>query len=224
MIAKSKIFEVYESRDGRRSQLYTVNLTPGRNVYGERLAKENNTEYREWDPFKSKLAASILKGSPSIFIRKNDTVLYLGCASGTTVSHVSDIIGNEGFVFAVDISPTVMRDMVFLSYGRKNIAPLLSDANKENELKEKICAVDVVYQDVSQKSQVDIFLKNVRLFLRHGGYGLLALKARSIDVTKNPRHIFKDVKENLEKHLTIIDYRELEPFQKDHCMFICKKK
>jgi len=220
----SRIFEVYESEEGRRKQLYTINLVPGSDVYGERLVNENGIEYREWDAFKSKLAASILKGSPNIGIRKSDVVLYLGSASGTTASHVSDIIGSEGFVFAVDIAPRVMRDLVFLCYKRKNIAPVLADANKVNELKERISAVDVVYQDVAQKNQVDIFLKNVGLFLKDDGYALLALKARSIDVTKQPKIIFKEVKERLEKTLAIIDYRELEPFQKDHAMFICKKK
>ena len=104
MIIKSKIFEVYESQ-GRRRQLYTVNLVPGSNVYGERLVRENDVEYREWDASKSKLEATILKGSPNIGIRKNDVVLYLGAASGTTVSHVSDIVGDNGFIFVVDITP-----------------------------------------------------------------------------------------------------------------------
>ena len=224
MINQSKIFNVYESQEGRRRQLYTLNLIPGKKVYGERLVIENGNEYREWDAFKSKLAASILKGSPNIFIRKNDVVLYLGSASGTTVSHVSDIVGNEGFIFAVDIAPRVMRDLIFLCYQRTNIIPVLADANKTDQLKERISAVDFVYQDVAQKNQLDVFLKNVDLFLKNGGYGLLAVKARSIDVTKQPKLIFREVKEKLEKVLTIIDYRELEPFQKDHCMFICKKK
>ena len=223
MIKPSKIFEVYESSE-RRRQLYTINLVAWQQVYGERLVNENGIEYREWDAFKSKLAATILKGSPNIGIRKGDAVLYLGSASGTTVSHVSDIVGNDGFVFAVDIAPRVMRDLIFLCYGRKNIAPILADANKINKLIERVSAVDVVYQDVAQKSQVDIFLKNVNLFLKQDGYALLAVKARSIDVTKNPKLIFKEVKEKLEKTLTIIDYRELEPFQKDHAMFVCKKR
>ena len=224
MIKPSKIFEVYEFQEGKKRQLYTINLVPGQNVYGEKLVKENNFEYRAWDASKSKLAAVILKDSPNIGIKKNDVVLYLGAASGTTVSHVSDIVGSNGFIFAIDIAPRVMRDLIFLCYKRKNIAPILLDANKINLLKERISAVDVIYQDVAQKNQVDIFLKNTDLFLKNDGYALLAVKARSIDVTKQPKQIFKEVREKLEKSLIIIDYRELEPFQKDHCMFICKKK
>ena len=223
MINKSRIFEVYESYEKRR-QLYTINLVPEKQVYGERLVIENGVEYREWDVFKSKIASSILKGSPNIFIRKKDVVLYLGSASGTTVSHVSDIVGTEGLIFAVDIAPRVMRDLIFLSYQRKNIVPILADSNKTDLLKERACTVDVLYQDVAQKNQVEIFLKNADLFLKDGGYALLAVKARSMDVTKNPKQIFRDVKERLEKEMTIIDQRDLDPFQKDHAMFICKKK
>ena len=224
MITQSKIFEVYEQQDNKRRQLYTLNLVPGKTVYGEKLVKHGNLEYREWDVFKSKLASTILKGSPSIFMRKNDVVLYLGCSTGTTVSHVSDIVGKEGFIFAVDIAPRVMRDLMFLAYERKNICPVLVDANKLAELCERVSAVDVIFQDVAQKGQVEIFLKNVNLFLKSGGYALFAVKSRSIDVTKQPKAIFREVREKIEKHLTIIDYRELDPFQKDHCMFICKKK
>ncbi len=223
MITKSKIFEVFESQ-GKKRQLYTENLTPGKKVYGEKLVIENGAEYREWDASKSKLAAAILKGSPNIGIRKNDAVLYLGSASGTTASHVSDIVGKEGLIFAVDVAPRVMRDLIFLCYERKNIVPILANANKVDELKERISAADIVYQDVAQKNQVEIFLKNIDLFLKADGYALIAVKARSIDVTKQPKQIFREVKEILEKNLVIIDYRELEPFQKDHCMFICKKK
>jgi len=222
MISKSKIFEVYEDRANRR--LYTISLSPGKRVYDEQLVNQNNIEYREWDPYGSKLAAAILNGCRNIFLRKDDVVLYLGSASGTTVSHVSDIVGMEGFVFAVDIAPRVMRDLIFNCEGRKNIAPILADANHIKELVERGSLADVIYQDIAQKNQVDIFLKNIKSFLKKDGYGLIALKARSIDVTKQPKQIFKEVMERLEKELIIADYRTLEPYQKDHAFFICKNK
>ena len=220
MITKSKIFEVYQ--EGNR--LFTVNLVPGKRVYDERLIREDGIEYREWNPLKSKLAAMILRGSPNVGIRKNDVILYLGAASGTTASHVSDIVGKEGFIFALDFAPRVVRDLVFVAEDRKNIAPLLEDANRPERYADKISQVDVIYQDISQKNQLEIFLKNIDLFLKKDGYALLAVKARSIDVTKKPQQIFNFVKEQLEKNITIIDYRALEPYQKEHCMFICKRK
>lgn len=222
MISKSKIFEVYEDKSKRR--LYTINLAPGKKVYDEQLIKQNNIEYREWDPYGSKLAAAILNGCNNIFLRKDDVVLYLGSASGTTASHVSDIVGKDGFVFAVDIAPRVMRDLIFNCEERKNIAPILADANHIKELMERVSLADVIYQDIAQKNQMEIFLKNINAFLKKDGYALLAVKARSIDVTKQPKQIFKEVREILDKEMIIVDYRTLEPYQKDHCMFICKNK
>ena len=222
-IQQSEIFEVYESEEGKKKSLFTINLTPGKKVYGENLIKQDNKEFREWDAYSSKLAALILKGCPNIGLRKNDIVLYLGSASGTTVSHVSDIVGEDGFVFAVDIAPRVVRDLVFVCEDRKNIAPILADANKPETFVDRASQVDMIYQDIAQKNQVQIFLKNVDLFLKDKGYALLALKARSIDVAKNPKEIFKSVREELENNLTVIDFRFLEPYQKDHCMFVCKK-
>ena len=222
MIIKSKIFEVYE--DKSRNRIYTLNLTPGKRVYDEQLFRQNNIEYREWDAYGSKLATAILNGCSNIFLRKDDAVLYLGSASGTTASHVSDIVGKDGFVFAVDVAPRVMKDLIFNCDARKNIAPLLADANRTKELMCRISAVDVIYQDIAQKNQVDILLKNINMFLKKDGYAIIAIKARSMDVTKNPKQLFKEVRERLEKELIIVDYRTLEPYQKDHCMFICKNK
>ena len=222
MISKSKIFEVYEDRANRR--LYTINLSPGKRVYDEQLVMQGNIEYREWDPYGSKLAAAILNGCNNIFLRKDDAVLYLGSATGTTVSHVSDVVGKDGFVFAVDVAPRVMRDLIFNCEERRNIAPILADANHIKELMERVSLADVIYQDIAQKGQVEIFLKNINAFLKKDGYALLAIKARSIDVTKQPKQIFKEVREMLDKEMIIVDYRTLEPYQKDHCMFICKKK
>jgi len=220
MISKSKIFEVYA--DGK--VLFTLNLAPGKRVYDEQLIRQNNIEYRGWDGYGSKLAAAILNGCKNIFLRKGDVVLYLGSASGTTASHVSDIVGKDGLVFAVDVAPRVMRDLILNCEGRKNIAPILADANHIKDLIERVCTVDVIYQDIAQKDQVEIFMKNIKTFLKTDGYAIIALKARSIDVTRLPKQIFNEVREKLEKDLIIVDYRTLEPYQKDHAMFICKNK
>lgn len=221
---KSRIFEVFEQRKGKRTSLYTQNLVPGKKVYGEDLVTLEGVEYREWNYNRSKLAATILKGSPNIGMRKGDTVLYLGASSGTTPSHVSDIVGKKGFVFALDFAPRVVRQLVYLCEERENITPILGDANKPDTYADKVCLVDVIYMDIAQRNQAEIFLKNCKAFLKKESYALLAVKARSVDVTKKPRQIFETVRKAIEKELTIIDSRILDPFEKDHCMFICKKK
>ncbi len=220
----SGIFEVYEEQKGKRRLLYTKSLLPGHNVYGERVVRSQGSEYREWDPKRSKLSAAILKGCPNIFIRKGNTVLYLGASTGTTVSHVSDIVGEDGFVFALDSAPRVVRELVFLCEKRKNIAPLLEDAHHPEKYRERVAEADVVYQDIAQRDQVEIFLKNVGMFLKRGGHALLCVKSRSIDVTRKPKEVFAEVRKKLEAGIIIVDSRDLSPYEKDHMMFLCKKK
>ncbi len=220
----SGIFDVYEEQKGKRRLLYTKSFAPGFNVYGEKVVRSKGDEYREWDPRRSKLAAAIMNGCPNIFIRKGNVVLYLGASTGTTVSHVSDIVGGEGFIFALDFAPRVVRELVFVCEKRDNIAPLLEDAHHPEEYRDKVADVDIVYQDIAQKDQVEIFLKNADMFLKKGGYGLLCVKSRSIDVTRKPKDIFAEVRTKLEKGIIIVDSRDLGPYEKDHMMFLCKKK
>ncbi|MFC1768742.1 fibrillarin-like rRNA/tRNA 2'-O-methyltransferase [Nanoarchaeota archaeon] len=218
---QSNIFEVYEQIKGRRRFLYTKSISKG-NVYGERIVREGSDEYREWNPTKSKLCAAILNGTSNIFIRNNFCVLYLGSSTGTTVSHVSDIVGKGGRIYALDIAPIVMKHLVFLSEKRENIVPILADGSKPDEYADRISEVDMLYQDVAQKNQVEIFLKNAKRFLKNGGYGIITVKARSIDVSKNPKEVFRQVFSEIEKEAKIVDKKTLDPYQRDHIILICK--
>lgn len=225
MIRPSKYPGVYEMQKGKRKTiLLTKNLCKGKTVYQEQLIKDGGEEYRTWDPGRSKLAAGILNEIKNSGIKVGDTVLYLGSASGTTVSHVSDIVGKDGFVFALDFAPRVVRDLVFVCEDRKNIAPLFANANHPEEYKELISAADVIFMDIAQKNQTEIFLKNINMFLKKGAFALLSLKARSVDVTKKPNEIYKRVKGELSQRLDIVDTKRLEPHEKDHMLFVCRKR
>ncbi len=204
--------------------LLTENLGPGTIHFEEEIRKEKGREFRVWDPRKSKLAAALAKGLNIVPIKRGDAVLYLGAAHGYTVSFISDIVGKEGFVFAIDFAPRVVRELVFVAEKRKNIAPMLEDANQPESYKEKIPKVDVVYQDVAQRNQAEILLKNAGRFLKPNGYALFAVKARSIDSVRDPSQIYLEVKEALKENFRILDYRKLDPFQRDHAFFVCQKK
>src|SRR3989338_7801034 len=184
---QTRFYSIYEQMIGKKRILYTKSLARGISVYGENLVKESGDEYREWDATRSKLASFIFKGADQISVKPGDVVLYLGASTGTTVSHVSDIVGSDGFIFAVDSAHRVMRNLIFLAEQRTNIAPIIADANKPEEYIDKMCEADFLYQDVAQKNQVEIFLKNSDIFLKQSGFAMLAVKARSVDVTKQPK-------------------------------------
>ncbi len=203
--------------------LATENLTPVKKFFDEKLIKTEGKEYREFNPFRSKLAAAMLKKISIIPIKEKDKVLYLGASHGYTSSFVSDIIKEDGIVFCIDFAPRVVRDLLFVCEERKNMIPIMADASKPEKYADRTTKVDVIYQDVAQRNQVEILFKNLD-FLKPKGYILVAIKARSIDVTKSPQKVYREVEEKIKAELRIIDKKELAPFQKDHIFFVCQKK
>jgi len=201
--------------------LFTKNLVPGKKVYGERLRRFKGVEFREFKPMDSKLAAAIVKGITPDF-EENSIILYLGASTGTTASHISDIAA-KGFVFALDSAHRVVRDLYFVCEQRKNMAPMLEDAALPVEYEKHVPEVDFIYQDISQKNQVQIFLNNLK-FLKKKKQGLLMVKARSIDFKKNPEEVFEEVRAELEKSVKILAEKTLAPYQKYHCAFLIEKR
>ena len=200
----------------------TKNLNPGTSVYGEELIVEDE-EYRIWNPRRSKLAAALLNGLEKLEIQDTSKVLYLGASTGTTVSHISDIAIN-GKIYAVEFSPTTAKKLVQLSNQRFNIAPILGDATKPKGYLNIVEKTDLVYCDVAQPNQSELFMRNMNLFSKDDGVGLLMIKARSIDVVQKPKKIFREQEKKLkEKGFKIVEKVKLEPYEEDHIAFLVEK-
>jgi len=153
-------------RHGR--DLFTRNAEPGRRVYGEDLRIEAGVEYRQWDPFRSKLAAWLLK-SPGVRIdHPPAVVLYLGGAHGTAVSHLSDA-WPESEIFVVEKSPLSFAPLLELAKRRENLLPILADAQLPERYAADVGDADFVYQDVAQRNQAAIFSENAAAVLADGG-------------------------------------------------------
>lgn len=202
-------------------RLATKNLSPGRNVYGERLIGYKGTEYRVWDAFRSKLAAAILKGLKIVPIKPNHLILYLGAASGTTASHISDIIGEKGHIYCVEFASRSIRDLVdnVCAY-RLNMSPILEDARFPEKyamfLRKK---VDDIYCDIAQPEQAKVLVDNADRFLKGSGWVMLAVKSQSIDVTKEPSEVYdREAKVLKNGGFTIEEVIHLEPYDKAHVM------
>ncbi|WP_292380974.1 fibrillarin-like rRNA/tRNA 2'-O-methyltransferase [Methanosarcina sp. UBA289] len=214
------IFEVVKDK----KQLATKNLEPGKTVYGEKLIPVEGIEYRTWDPRRSKLGAMVLKKF-NIPLKEDSKVLYLGAASGTTVSHVSDIV-SEGEVYAVEFAPRSMRDLIGLASRRKNIHPILADAGKPDSYSHLVEPIDVIFQDVAQPNQAEIAARNAVRFLKKDGYLLLSIKARSIDTAANPKEVFKEeirkLEQAFEPRFEILNAKDLKPYHEDHLGVLAK--
>lgn len=203
-------------------RLATRNLAPGRNVYGEKLLRYEGVEYRVWDAFRSKLAAAILKNISVVPIKPDQKVLYLGAASGTTASHVSDIVGEKGHVYCVEFAPRSLRELVNnVCPFRPNMSPLLEDARLPERYAKFIEKVDDIYCDIAQPEQAKILADNADYFLKKAGWIMLAVKSQSIDVTKEPSEVYRhEVKVLESRGFQISEVVHLEPYDKAHAMIV----
>ncbi|KAF4532533.1 hypothetical protein B566_EDAN010825 [Ephemera danica] len=185
--------------------------------------KENDTkvEYRVWNPFRSKLAAAILGGVDQIYMPPGCKVLYLGAASGTTVSHVSDIVGPEGLVYAVEFSHRSGRDLLNVAKKRTNIIPIIEDARHPHKYRMLVGMVDCVFADVAQPDQARIVSLNASYFLKNGGHFVISIKANCIDSTAQPEAVFAgEVKKLQADKMKPQEQITLEPYERDHAVVV----
>ncbi len=208
-------------REGR--DLYTVNRTPGTRVYGEKLRSVDGIEYRAWDPFRSKLAALFARGVPVDLPSDVRSVLYLGGAHGTTASHVSDLFPDAA-IFVVEKSPTAFAPLLALARRRTNLLPLLADAQLPERYQADVGEVDLLYQDVAQRNQVEIFLENAQGCLAPHAVGILMFKIRSVTQRQPPATIIRDARAAvLRGGFEIRSETSLAPFSRDHVAFVLSK-
>ena len=201
-------------RHGR--DLYTRNADPGHKVYGEDLRREDGVEYRRWDPFRSKLAAYLLKSPSERPWDRPRRILYLGGAHGTTVSHLADALP-ETEIYVVEKSPIVFAPLLALARRRSNIWPILTDAQLPERYLADVGPVDLLYQDLSQRTQAAIFAENARVALADGGRGLLMLKVRSITQSRPAARIAAEARATLgAAGLTVRSSVDLLPFSREH--------
>jgi fibrillarin-like pre-rRNA processing protein len=205
-----------------KNRIFTENLKSckGQKVYNERLLNYKGKEFRSWNPYRSKLAAAILNGLKNIDIASDPQILYLGAATGTTVSHLSDIV-TKGTIYAVENSPIAVKNLLELSRKRKNIIPILADANHPDRYSPLVSSVDFIYQDISQRNQAEIFRKNITRYLEKNEQGILMVKARSIDVSLKPKQAYESVTDELKDDgLKIVNTIDLSPYEKDHAAIV----
>ncbi|CAG8560883.1 2785_t:CDS:2 [Ambispora gerdemannii] len=213
---------------GKEDLLITKNLVAGEAVYGEkRISVEGQdgikVEYRVWNPFRSKLAAGILGGIDHIHIAPGKKVLYLGAASGTTVSHVADIVGSKGVVYAVEFSHRSGRDLINVAKKRTNIIPIIEDARYPQKYRMLVDMVDVIFADVAQPDQARIISLNAHHFLKNNGHIVISIKANCIDSTVDAETVFaREVKKLQEEHIKPQEQLTLEPYERDHALVVGK--
>ncbi|MGC8651823.1 MAG: fibrillarin-like rRNA/tRNA 2'-O-methyltransferase [Candidatus Micrarchaeia archaeon] len=220
----NSIREVFDGVYMIGGKLATLNLAKGRRVYNEELVNIEGREYRLWNPYRSKLAAAMLKGLKRMAIKSGSSVLYLGAATGTTSSHVSDIVGREGSVYAIELSERNMRELIKVCESRANMVPILADARDSSVYAQYIEAeaCNVIYQDVSTKEQAKVLLENSR-FLKRGGIAYFIVKSQSISISSRPESIYEKELNLLKDKFKVLEKFGLEPYDSLHLFTVLEK-
>lgn len=219
-----KYSNVYISGPPHNLKLYSRNLVPGNKVYGEKLITFKGEEYREWDPYRSKLAAMILEKPSVDFLSSELKCLYLGASSGTTISHLSDIV-YKGIIYGVEFAERSMRQLIQNTNNRKNIVPILGDANFPEKYANSVFTnIDLVYQDIAQPNQAQIAIANCSYYLKDKGTLILAIKSQSIDSVQKPEKIYIQEKKILEKAgYKISESFNIHKYAANHIILIAHK-
>ena len=222
---------IFISNTAKESLLLTKNYAIGQTVYGEKhIQVEDNTsknedgtplkiEYRVWNAFRSKLGAAIINGIKRIYMEPGSKVLYLGAASGTTISHVSDIVGETGVVYGIEISERSGRDLTNMAKQRPNLIPIIEDGRKPWRYRMMVSMVDCIFADVAQPDQARIIAINAHYFLKNGGGFVFSIKANCIDSTATPEAVFDNQIQALRKEgFKVKEKVTLEPYERDHAV------
>ncbi|MGI0091259.1 MAG: fibrillarin-like rRNA/tRNA 2'-O-methyltransferase [Nitrososphaerales archaeon] len=224
------VYQVPDPRNPSNRILATKNLTPGRSFYGESLVTRKFQgqpfEFRSWDPFRSKLSAAVLNRLQNYPFAQGSNCLYLGVSTGTTVSHISDIVGASGKVFGVEVAPRVAREFLenVVKY-RKNVIPIVADAKHPEKYTTVYGKINVVYCDIAQPDQTEIAIENCNTFFEDSGFLFLVVKASSIDALKSKKQVFQDQVKILERsNFEILEQIDLEPYDRNHAMLVAKKR
>ncbi|MCL4419840.1 fibrillarin-like rRNA/tRNA 2'-O-methyltransferase [Patescibacteria group bacterium] len=199
---------------------YTISNYP-RPVYGEKVKRENGFYKRYWDPKRSKLSAALKKGLRYVPFEKNSRVLYLGASTGTTVSHIVDLC-YEGQVFAVEYSFESFIKLLSISVERKNLFPFLEDAMNIENIAGFINSPEVIYQDISQRHQVQIFNLAAETF-KSLKKAILIIKVRAISSRQNEKDIVRNSIKGV-KGFKVLEIIDLKPFDKSNYLVYMERQ
>ena len=210
---------LWESRHGDRREFWTQTVGELPPVYGERWTEVAGQRLRQFEPGRSKLAAAIVRGWAGDVPAPGQRWLYLGAASGTTASHVADLVGPEGRVYAVERSVRPFARLLTLAERWPNLRPIFGDAREPREYAALVPPADGLYADIAQPDQLAIVLANAELLLSGDGARLLvALKTPSMGRGRSATG-HRDASEGvLADRVALAPSVSLEPFHRGHFM------
>ena len=181
------------------------------------LQIRKSTGWEVWNPYHSKLSAYLIAGGKNWPFKKDSRVLYLGSAEGNTISYLGEVC-KTNTITAVEISPVAMAELLVLAKEKENIIPCLCDAHFPEKYRIQANNPEIIYQDIAQNDQVDIFIRNCDYFKPKRAF--LMLKSQSI--SKLNEDIFKITKKRLSEIFEKVEIVNISKWAKGHSAYYMK--
>ncbi|KAL6583170.1 hypothetical protein OROMI_005248 [Orobanche minor] len=206
---------VFIAMGKEENAICTKNLVPGEAPFGEELISVQNddgteVEYRVWNPFRSKLAAAIMSGVNNIWVKPGSRVLYVGDVCGTTLSHLSDIVGPDGLVYAVGLSDAVVN----MAEKRPNVVTIFENYSVPLKYRMVVGMVDVIVADTAYPQEVINIATNAAHFLRAGGHYMISTQANQGET------MFGYLNKRQQREFKPIELVMLKPIESGHAMAV----
>tara|TARA_Y100000741_G_scaffold312312_2_gene256754 strand:- start:2828 stop:3469 length:642 start_codon:yes stop_codon:yes gene_type:complete len=211
--------------------LATKNLIPGNSLFDEKIIQKSDSEFIEWNPYKSKLAASIRNGLQIFPISQNMNVLFVTDIFDSTILHLSNIVGNDGKIRYISNQKDIPENISKIP----NIIKF--DYEKENADKK----FDFLYLDIQDNSFLEKTILYMKKFLKNNGFSIIFLKKES-KIDSNKKGVkwlieqssglkkIESIIQNLNKNIDVLqeinlglNYLGIEPFHKFDICILGKK-
>jgi fibrillarin-like pre-rRNA processing protein len=200
-----------------RTELFTEAVGAPPSVYGERWVETGAHSYRSFEPGRSKLSAGLVHDWSGPVPTEGERWLYLGAASGTTASHIADLVGPAGRVYALERSPRPFARLLALAERWPNLLPVLADARDPRSYSRLVPTVDGLYADVAQPDQVEIVRKNAELYLAGAHTSVVfALKTASMGRDRDGAGHLAAAQHEIATSVVLSPAVRLDPFHKGH--------
>ena len=196
---------IWKKSDGRK-KLFTV--IPN---------SENQTnQYRNWNPFYSKLAAALFNGLEIFPFKFDSKIFYSDSSSTTTLNHLLDIIDSKGTIHLQKNNSAKIKNL-------KNVVIVDQEKNytlSSNDPKESF---DVIYLDIITNENLRTQILNHEKTLKNSGFLIIILNK----ITKINDQSFRDQINNIiinsNSSLKLIQEINLSNFFKKSMMIIMQK-
>jgi len=146
-------------------------------------------------------------------VKAGSVVLDLACGKGIYSIFLSNIVGDTGLVYAVDLWEEGLQ-ILGKEIKDKNIAnilPLLDDATKEIEIDDysvDVCLMATVLHDFKEMNKAEAVLKQVKTILNPGGY-LAVIEFKKIEGPPGPPIKIRLSEDDTEKMVTAHGFRKI---------------